>query len=100
MRHDPSKPSYIVRVDGAPMAATQDPERAAELRDRWRRHLVRLDHFTPAQARERVRVETVPPEWPSATSCGRTDSHEPHHWGGSPAGARCAGVIKAVGSRP
>lgn len=50
---------YLIWVEGQAVAAPDDEDRAEELADRWRAHLKR-EGYTPAQAREYVKIERVP----------------------------------------
>jgi hypothetical protein len=80
---DPTRPSYIVRVDGHPYETTQDPERAVDYARDHVAKLVRIDHELRGRAVARVRIETVPAEWPDAARCRRADPHGAHTWGGA-----------------
>lgn len=79
---NPTLPWYIVRIDGEPYESTQDAPRARAYAQQHVENMLKLDHLERADARERVRIETVPPEWPAPDFCGRTEPHEPHTWGG------------------
>lgn len=95
MTTNPTLPTYVVCIDGEPYELTQDRVRAREYGEAHAEGMARRERMALDQARARITIETLSPEWPAAETCARTDVHEPHNWLPDTKW-RCAGIVRTA----